>query len=110
LTGAGSKFVPLTVTLTPTAPIVGENPVMVGADDTNTVNGSVLMADPAGVVTEMVPLVAPTGTLVTSWVAVADVTVAAVPLNVTEFCDGTALKPVPEMTTVVPTEAACGEK
>jgi len=42
-------------------------------------------AEPPGAVTPMAPVFAPEGTLVTIWVAVADVTVAATPLNCTAF-------------------------
>ena len=42
--------------------------------------------------------------------AVALVTVAAVPLNVTAFWLGVVLKPVPEMVTVAPTGPLPGEK
>src|SRR5574342_710668 len=49
---------------------------------TVTVKGVALVADPAGAVTAMGPVVAPAGTVACSWVGVADVTTAAAPLNV----------------------------
>jgi hypothetical protein len=90
----GSKFVPLMVTTVPATPIVGENPVMVGADEATT-NDVPLVAEPLGVVTAMAPVVAPAGTVVTIWFAVDDVTVAAVPLKVSVFWLGVGLNPVP---------------
>ncbi len=87
-----SKFVPLTVTAAPGVPIVGVKPVIVGASAAvPTTKGVLLVADPSGVVTAIVPLVAPAGTLVVIDVAVDAVTVAGVPLNVTVFCDGVVL-------------------
>ena len=53
------KLVPVIVTEAPTAPLVGEKLVIVGA--TITVNVAALVAVPAGVVTAMGPLVAPVG-------------------------------------------------
>ena len=56
------KFVPLIVTLAPTAPLVGVKLVIVGplAD---TVKVLALVAVPAGVVTLTSPVVAPVGTV-----------------------------------------------
>ena len=91
-----SKLVPVIATAVPDVAIVGVNPVMVGApvgDDTT--NGSLLMADPAGEVTLIVPVVAPAGTVVTICVAVEEVTVAATPLNTTVFWLGVELNPEP---------------
>jgi hypothetical protein len=61
------KFVPVIVTGVPAAPIVGVKLVMVGAllEDV-TVNGLPLVAEPDGVVTAIVPVVAPDGTVATS--------------------------------------------
>ena len=73
------------VTLVPATPIVGVNPVIVGAPGVPTTNAVLLVADPAGEVTLIGPVVAPAGTEVTIRVAVAEVTVAATPLNVTVF-------------------------
>jgi hypothetical protein len=98
-----SKFVPVTVTAVAGVATVGVKFEMVGAPlEVVTVNGLALVADPAGAVTAIGPVVAPTGTLVTIWVGVDDVTDAAVPLNVTVFWLGVGLKPVPKIVTVVP--------
>jgi hypothetical protein len=55
------KFVPLIVTLLPTAPLVGLKLVIVGG--LVTVNEELLAAVPAGVVTLSGPLVAAAGTV-----------------------------------------------
>ena len=92
---AGSKFVPVIVTAVPTVPIVGEKPVMVGDSESPTTNAVALEALPVDVVTDIGPVVAPAGTLVTISVAVEEVTTAVTPLNFTVFCPGVTLKPVP---------------
>jgi hypothetical protein len=74
-----------------------------------TVNAVALVAEPDGEVTAIAPVVAPAGTEVTRRVAVAAVTVAAVPLTVTAFRLGVVLNPVPEITTLVPTGPLPGE-
>ena len=56
------KFVPLMVTLIPTAPLVGVKLTIVGAGIT--VKVLALVAVPPGVVTLSVPVVAPAGTVV----------------------------------------------
>jgi hypothetical protein len=107
----GSKFVPLMVTVVPGAAIVGVKLVIVGAPLVAvTVKALLLVADPAGAVTPIVPVVAPAGTETTRLVAVADVTVAAVPLKVTALLAGVELKPVPWMVTTVPTGPVLGWK
>jgi len=111
LVGVGSKFVPVMLTGVPLTAIVGVNPVMVGIPLTPvTVKGLLLLADPAGAVTAIVPVVAPAGTVTTSCVAVAALTVAAVPLNVTVFWPAVGLKPVPEIVTILPTAPLPGLK
>jgi len=55
------KFVPLIVTLVPTAPLVGVKPVIVGGF--TTVKLVALVAVPPGVVTLRGPVVAPAGTV-----------------------------------------------
>lgn len=82
---ATSKFVPAIVTAVPGVPIVGVKLEIVGPPlaPAATVNGLALVAVPFGVVTAIVPVVAPAGTLVTSCVDVAELTVAFVPLTVT---------------------------
>ena len=68
-----------------------------------TVNGELLVAVPDAVVTVIVPVVAPDGTEARSCVAVAELTVADVPLNEIEFCKGVVLNPAPDIATLVPT-------
>jgi hypothetical protein len=103
-----SKFVPLIVTDVPAAPTDGLKPEIVGAIDVVTTNEVLLFAEPFGDVIEMMPVVALAGTVTTSRVVVAEVTDAAVPLNVTVFCPGVALKPVPSIVTVCPIGPASG--
>src|SRR5215831_2403141 len=92
------------VTGSPARPTEGVNPVIVGAPAVEvTTNDELLVAEPPGAVTLIAPLVAPTGTFTTNWLAVADATVAAVPLNVTVFWLGVVLNPIPEMVTDAPT-------
>src|SRR4029077_9276497 len=61
------KFVPVMVTDVPAAPTVGEKLVMVGAPRLldPTVNEVLLVAEPAGLVATIGPVVAPVGTVVT---------------------------------------------
>ncbi len=65
--------------------MVGVKLVIVGAVEALTVNGVLLVAEPMGVVIAIGPVVAPAGTVVRIWLAVAEVTVAATPLKVTVF-------------------------
>jgi hypothetical protein len=95
LAGTTSKLVPVTVIANPEVPIVGVKLVIVGGLDELTVKELLLVAEPAGAVTTIGPVVAPEGTLVTMRVALAAVIVAATPLKVTEFWLGVALNPVP---------------
>ena len=88
----------------PIVALDGWNPVIVGAPAaTPTVKFDALVADPAGVETVIGPVVAPEGTVVEICVLVAEMTVAATPLNSTVSCEDVVLKPVPLMTTEVPT-------
>src|SRR5947209_18124139 len=73
-----SKWVPVTVTAVPATPMVGVKLEIVGAPAVVTVNGCGLVADPLGVVTLNVPVLAPAGTVVTSCVDVLAVTTAVV--------------------------------
>jgi hypothetical protein len=73
------KFVPLTVTAVPTGPLVGVNEVIVGGRVT--VKSPVLVAVPSGVVTLILPVVAPLGTVVLICAPETTVKVAAIPLN-----------------------------
>ena len=59
--------------------------VTVGLRTPRTVKEKVDVAEPPGAVTFTVPVVAPAGTVTSSSVKVAAVTVAATPLNVTAF-------------------------
>src|SRR5207253_1271477 len=79
-----SKLVPVMVTAVPATPSVGVNPVIAGVMEL-TVYGVLLVAEPLGVVTAIVPVVAPVGTVVSICVAVDDVTVAVTPLNCRVF-------------------------
>ena len=99
----GAKSEPLIpVSVTPAVPTDGVNPAMVGALSDVTTKGLPLEADPAGLATRMGPVVAPAGTVATTCVAVDELTVAAVPLNATEFWLAVALNPVPKIVTVAP--------
>jgi hypothetical protein len=98
--------VPVIVTDVPTGPLVGENPVTVGADAA-TVNELALVPVPPAVVTDTVPLVAPVGTVAVTCVAELTVNdVADVPLNFTAVAP---VKPVPVIVTDVPTGPLVGE-
>jgi hypothetical protein len=109
--GRTSKFVPFTVTAVPAVPMAGLKSEIVGVPLVPvTVKGELLVDDPPAVVTLMGPVVAPAGTLTVSCVAVAALTVACVPLKRTVFWLAVALKPTPEMVTVVPTGPCPGLK
>ena len=101
---APPRFVPVIVTVEPTAPKAGEMPVMTGMG----VKFATLVAVPPGVVTEIVPLVAAGGTLAVMLVAVSTLSaVPAVPLNLTEVAP---VKFVPVRVTVVPATPDVGVK
>ena len=85
LDGVVWKFVPVMVTVPPGEPAVGVKLVMVGAPGLPTIKDALLVAVPEGVVTLIVPVVAPVGTLVTICVAVDALTIAVTPLNLTVF-------------------------
>ena len=110
LAGVVLKLVPVMVITVPTAPEVGLMPVTVGvvAADEVTVKLPVDVPGPPAVVTEIVPFVAPTGTVTASDVAVAPVTVARVPLNLTVLLAGVSLKLAPVIVTAVPTVPEVG--
>jgi len=100
--------VPVKTTDVPAGPLVGVNEVIVGGGIT--VKLPALVPVPDGVVAEMVPLVAPAGTLAVSWVV--DVTAifanpTSVPLN---FTDETFTKLVPVIVMVAPTTLPVGVK
>src|SRR5215213_2559172 len=78
------KLVPLIVTSVPTGPLDGVNPLIAGAEGGVTVKLAALVPVPAPVVTEIVPLVAPEGTVAVICVLEPTVNDAVVPLNVTD--------------------------
>jgi hypothetical protein len=88
--------------------MVGLTLVIVGAPEVPTTNGEPLVAEPDGVVTDIVPVVAPEGTVVWMVVVVLESTVAATPLNDTVFWLAVALKPIPYRVTPLPTGAPFG--
>ncbi len=92
------KFEPLITTVVPTGPLFGLNPEMVGAPVT--VNVPELVSVPPGVVTLILPVVAPEGTVAVILLAELMVNVALVPLNFTEVAP---VKFEPLITTEVPT-------
>ena len=75
-----------------------------------TVKSVVLVALPLAELTDMVPLVAPDGTVVVIVVAVEFVTTDWVPLNFTVLLAGVVLKFAPVMVTVAPVDPDAGEK
>jgi len=100
------KFVPKMLTEVPTAPLVGENDVMVGAAATGMVKFVELVAVPLGLVTAIGPVKAPEGTMAVIWVDEFTVKVADVFLNLTSL---TLMKFVPVMLTEVATGPLVGE-
>ena len=103
------KFVPVMVTVAPTAPLAGEKLVIVGSG-TVTVKlvGEVVVKPPT--VTSIAPVLAPTGTVTVKDVAVAAETVATTPLNLTVLLAEVALKFAPEIMIVVPTNPLMDDK
>jgi hypothetical protein len=101
-----SKPVPDMMTAVPTVPLAGRNSVITGC----TVNLSDEVAVMPSTVTEMLPVVAPDGTVVTIDVAVELSTVAVTPLNETVLSVAVVSKFVPWMETVSPTLPLPGEK
>ena len=97
--GVVLKLVPVMVTVVPMGPLVGEKEVRVG---TNTVKLAPLEAVLHPTATEIVPVVAPTGTVVVILVTVLAVTTAAVPLKLTMLFDGVVSKLIPVMVTEAP--------
>ena len=98
--------VPVIVTATPTAPLVGVKLVTVGTG--TTVKVAALVAVPPGVTTAIGPLVAPAGTVVVIVVALTTVNVGCdVPLKVTPVAP---VRLVPVMVTAAPTMPLVGVK
>jgi hypothetical protein len=100
------KFVPLIVTDVPTGPLFGEKDVIVGAPPPVTLKFVELESVPAGVVTEILPLLAPAGTVAVIFVSELIVNAADVPAN---FTDVAAVNPEPLIVTDVPTGPLVGE-
>ena len=94
------KLLPVIVNVAATAPEVDDNPVMTG--EGVTVKLLVLLAFPLTVTTTL-PVVAPAGTCTCKLVALHETQVTGMPLNVTVLVPCDAPKPVPTMTTNVPT-------
>ena len=107
LAAIGLKLVPEMVTDVPTGPLEGENPVIVGV--TTKLVADVAVVEPP-TVTEINPVVAPAGTVVTICESVLLTTVALTPLKATELLAAVGLKLDPEMVTVVPDEPLAGVK
>jgi len=103
------KFVPVTVTLVPTAPEVGLKLEIVGAPPplVVTVKLDEEVAVPLGVVTLIGPVVAPEGTVAVMLVLLPTVKLADVPLNLTAVAP---VKLVPVIVTLVPTAPEVGLK
>jgi hypothetical protein len=101
------KAVPVIVTAVPVLPLVGENEEIVGAG-TVTVKFVALVAVPLGVVTVILPVVAPIGTFVSTRVpwALTVNDAAATPLNRTAVAPA---NPLPLIRTEVPTGPLFGE-
>ena len=99
------KFEPLMVTPVPTGPLAGVKPVIVGG--LITVKLPALVAVPPGVVTLIVPVVAPAGTVARIDVAEFTVKLALAPLNATTVA---LVKLVPLMVTLLPTSPLAGVK
>jgi hypothetical protein len=101
------KPLPVMMIDAPTAPELGERPVMAGA--VTTVKARLLLFTPAARTTTL-PVDAPAGTVVTIDVADQLVGVAVVPLNVTVLAPWLAPKLVPAMVIVAPTPPLVGER
>jgi hypothetical protein len=91
----------------PTPPLDGEKLLIVGADPLVTVKFDALVAVPDGVVTVILPVVAPAGTVVVIRPSFATLKLADVPLNRTLVAP---VRLVPLMVTAVPGAPLDGEK
>jgi hypothetical protein len=100
------KFVPEIITVAPTAALIGLKLVIAGVG--RTVKVEALVNVTPLVVTEMVPVVAPEGTVVVMVVEVDALTTAVVPLKETTLFAGEVLKLVPVIVTVAPTAPEAG--
>lgn len=108
-----SKLVPVIVTVFPTEAVVGVpvpvvKLVMVGLAVELTAKGTTAEAVPEGAVTDIIPVVAPEGTVTVIDVEVTADGVAVVPLNETVVL-AVVPKAVPAIVTVPPIGAALGD-
>ena len=104
------KFVPFTVTTVPAAPAAGVKLAIVGAPGAVTTKSCVLAIVLPPTVTDTLPVVALAGTVTTSELADAAVTVAVAPLNDTAFSAAVPLNPVPLFVIAAPGGPLAGEK
>ena len=103
--------VPVITTDAPIGPLVGVNDVIVGTGAAVTVKLVALVAVPSAFVTEIVPVVAPAGTVAVTLCGLLIVNVADVPLNFNEVTSGSGpVKLSPLISTVVPTGPLVGVK
>ena len=100
---APSNPVPVTTTLTPTAPLVGAKLTRFGL----TVKVPPLVVEPVGVVTPIFPEVAPAGTIAVILIGLTTVKEAVFPLNFTEVVP---VKLAPLMVTLAPITPLVGKK
>lgn len=98
--GEALKFVPEIITVAPMAPLVGLEFEIVGVGRTIKLEELVRVIPLTTM--EIEPDVAAGGTVAVILVAVEEETLASVPLKLTIFSEGVALKFVPEMVTTVP--------
>lgn len=105
LAGVVLKFVPVITIEAPTAALIGLKLVMIGV---GTIKFAELVPVIPFTVTDIGPDVAPNGTEVVILVVVDAVTTAAVPLNVTVFSEGVALKLEPVIVTTTPNPPLLG--
>jgi len=104
---AFAKFVPEIVTGAPSGPVAGSKALIVGGGGITT-KLDALAAKPPGVVTAMLPVVAPAGTRAMICKAVSElIVVAGAPPNVTLLAFE---RFVPLIVTLVPTTPLLGEK
>jgi hypothetical protein len=101
------KLVPVIVTAAPTAPVVMDRLVILGAE--TTVKLLPLLATPETVTTTL-PVVAPDGTVTVMLVVLQFVAVAAVPLNLIVLVPCGEPKFVPAIVTVAPNAPVVGDR
>jgi hypothetical protein len=100
--------VPVAVTDVPTGPLSGRNDRRSGAAPGVTVKGSGLALVPSESVTEIAPVVAPTGTVAVIWSVESTVNAVDVPLNLTAVAVLVSSKESPVIVTDVPTVPLSG--